>query len=62
MVVKYFTMTITDYTTVYFYLARNIFKLFHLLRQQTNKKYFLDTTVSCIYNRNVYKHIQAEID
>ena len=62
MVVKYFTMTITDYTTVYFCLARNIFKLFHLLRQQTNKKYFLDTTVFCIYNRNVYKHIQAEID
>lgn len=59
MVVKYFTMTITDYTTVYFYLARNIFKLFHLLRQQTNKKYFLDTTVFRIYNRNVYKHIQG---
>ena len=52
-------MTITDYTTVYFYLARNIFKLFHLLRQQTNKKYFLDTTVFRIYNRNVYKHIQG---
>ena len=59
MVVKYFTKTITDYTTVYFYLARNIFKLFHLLRQQTNKKYFLDTTVFRIYNRNVYKHIQG---
>ena len=59
MVVKYFTMTITDYTTVYFYLARNIFKLFHLLRQQTNKKYFLDTTVFRIYNRIVYKHIQG---
>ena len=59
MVVKYFTVTITDYTTVYFYLARNIFKLFHLLRQQTNKKYFLDTTVFRIYNRNVYKHIQG---